>query len=140
MNGGIDDGVETGEGVITVSVEFTLFINVVFFIFFADGVDPEENIDDSHCFSSEKILRKIRRMLRLLFVSVSVPSQTKMRRSAYKTGGWRGNANANDNDNKSQQIKLFYSFIYLSITLDSTKSPNIKSHSLPRAHGVTNDS
>lgn len=49
LNSGINGCVETSESIITIGVEFTLFINVVFVIFFAYVVDTEENVDDRHC-------------------------------------------------------------------------------------------
>lgn len=45
---GLEGGVEVGEGIFGVRILIPLLLDVVLFVFFADGVDPEQNVDHAH--------------------------------------------------------------------------------------------
>lgn len=48
LNLGFEIGVELNEGIVGGGVGIAQLFNVIFFIFLADGIDPEQNVDDAH--------------------------------------------------------------------------------------------
>lgn len=45
---GLEGGVEVGEGVVGEGILIALLLDVVFLVFLADGVDPEQDVYHAH--------------------------------------------------------------------------------------------
>ena len=43
-----DGGEEASEGIITISIELTLFLDIILVVFLANGIDSEDDVDYSH--------------------------------------------------------------------------------------------